>query len=188
MRREGATALALTFDEAVSVEQAKATSDDGTPLPMGRLEAEQHRLVLPLDDRVAPGSCITLSGVRDRAQQANTAPPFTFRVPRQGWPESREGLLLAWEDRHHKPIHMPDAVPALEGKAFWSPRGGVDVRGGSSEIRGLGTAMLRECGRSGCFTMEAIITPMVPPNDKETRPVFSLESDKGELALALLQR
>lgn len=188
VRRDGATALALTFDEAVSIEQAKATSDDGTVLPIGRLEAEQHRLLMPLSDRVLPGSCITLSGVRDLAQHANTAPPFTFRVPRLGWPESRESLLLAWEDRHHKAIQMPEVVPTLEGKAFWSPRGGVDMRGGCSEIQGLGTAMLRECGRSGCFTIEAIITPMVPPNDKETRPVFSLESEKGELALALLQR
>jgi hypothetical protein len=48
--------------------------------------------------------------------------------------------------------------------------------------------MLRECGKSGAFTLEAIITPMVPPYDREGRPVLSLEDASGNVKLAILQR
>jgi hypothetical protein len=48
--------------------------------------------------------------------------------------------------------------------------------------------MVRECGESGAFTLEAIITPMVPPYDREARPVLSLEDASGNVKLAILQR
>lgn len=190
VRRVEGPALALTFDEAVSLDQATATAEDGTRIPFGRAFAEDHGVLLPLPvgDKVQASSRITLAGVRDPAQRPHVMPQVTFTVPAAGWPQSRSGLVYAWEHREAPPLQLPDAAPARTGKAFWNMRGGMDARGGRFEIPGVGTAMLSECGRSGAFTLEAIITPMVPPYDREVRPVLSLEDARGNVKLAILQR
>jgi hypothetical protein len=188
VRRVGEGELALTFDQAVSLEHAKATSSEGGTLPFGPLLAEQHVVHLSLMHAVNPGSRITLEGVRDLAQRPNVMPRMTFAVPTQGWPQSREGLVYAWEHRDAQPLQLTGAMPVRTGKAFWNLRGGMDVRGGTYELPEVGAAMLRECGRSGAFTLEAIITPMVPPYDREARPVLSLEDAHGNVKLAMLQR
>lgn len=188
VRRVDGGALSLTFDEAVNLENAKAVTESGTILPWGAQSAESHCVLLPMPADSRPDSRITVTGVRDLAQRPLEMPPTSLSVPGRGWLESQEGLLLAWENRHATPLGLPEAGPLLQGKAHWSPRGGVDVRGGSAEFAGLGGAMVRECARSGAFTIEAIITPMVPPNDLEMRPVLSLENASGDVCMALLQR
>jgi hypothetical protein len=188
VRRVGERELALTFDQAVSLENATATMEDGKVIPFGALLAEQHVVQLPLPHAVNPGSRMTLEGVRDLAQRPNVMPRMTFAVPTRGWPQSRAGLVYAWEHRGAQPLHLTEAVPARKGRAFWNLRGGMDVRGGTYELPEVGTAMLRECGKSGAFTLEAIITPMVPPYDREARPVLSLEDTRGNVKLAILQR
>ena len=114
------------------------------------------------------------------AQRANIMPPTEIQFPGASWPSSSEGLVLAWENQQATPEGMETLTPTRTGKAFWNARGGMDVRGGTYEIPGAGTKMLRECGKSGAFTLEAMITPMVPPFDKAMRPVFSLEDDAGQ--------
>lgn len=187
VRRAEGNALSLTFDEAVALGSATAEMMNGVKLAWGPQTAERHRVLLPLPDDTKPGARITLTGVRDLAQHPNVMSPTSIRVPGALWPQSRDGLLLAWESRHTTPTGIENATPTRSGKAFWNPRGGMDMRGGSFELPDAGTAMLRECGRSGAFTLEAIITPMVPPYDKAMRPVLSLEDDAGNVKLALLQ-
>lgn len=188
VRREDGGALSVTFDEAVNLSGAQAAAGNGAVLPWGIQSAENHTVLLPMPVTVPPGTKITLRGVHDLAQHPVEMPATTLTVPGRGWLESQEGLVVAWENRHTPPLGLPEAGPVLKGKAHWSPRGGVDVRGGSAEFAGLGGAMVRECARSGAFTVEAIITPMVPPNDLEMRPVLSLENSSGDVCLALLQR
>ncbi|MEZ0385908.1 MAG: LamG-like jellyroll fold domain-containing protein [Verrucomicrobium sp.] len=187
-RRVEGDALALTFDQAVSLEQATATTENGKSIPFGAQHAERHGALLPLTNAVQPGSRITLECVRDLAQRPNVMPRTSFTVPTTGWPQSGMGLVYAWEHRDALPMALTDAVPVRTGKAFWNMRGGMDVRGGAFEIPGAGSAMLHACGKSGAFTLEAIITPMVPPYDREARPVLSLEDSQGNVKLAILQR
>lgn len=188
VRRVGERELAVTFDQAVSLGHATATMEDGRVIPFGTLVAEQHIVQLSLTHAAEPGTRITLEGVQDLAQRPNVMARTKFAVPTLGWPQSREGLVYAWEHRDAQPLQLTSAVPERRGKAFWNLRGGMDVRGGTYELPEVGTAMLRECGRSGAFTLEAVITPMVPPYDREARPVLSLEDARGNVKLAMLQR
>lgn len=188
VRRNGERELALTFDQPVSLEHATATAEDGRTMPLGALQAEEYVLMLPLTGALTSGGRITLEGVRDTAQRPNVMPRTHFTVPTQGWPQSRAGLVYAWEQRDAPPLQLANAMPVRSGKAFWNLRGGMDVRGGTYELPEVGAAMLRECGKSRAFTLEAIITPMVPPYDREARPVLSLEDSNGNVKLAILQR
>lgn len=188
VRRVGEETLSLTFDQEVSLEHATAETDDGVSLSFGATEAEGYGVLLPLTKAVKAGSRITLEGVCDTAQRPNVMPRTTFTMPTTGWPQSRAGLVYAWEHQGEAPLQIPGSMPQRKGKAFWNLRGGMDVRGGIYELPEVGTAMLRECGRSGAFTLEAIITPMVPPYDREARPVLSLEDTEGNVKLAILQR
>ncbi|QIF03184.1 LamG domain-containing protein [Roseimicrobium sp. ORNL1] len=188
VRRVGEDALALTFDQAVSLENATAITENGKSIPFGALHAESHQVLLPLTDDAPCGSRITLDGVRDLAQRPHVMAKVTFTVPSTAWPQSRAGLVYAWEHRDAPPLQFIEATPVRAGKAFWNLRGGMDVRGGTCELPEVGTAMLRACGKSGAFTLEAIITPMVPPYDREARPVLSLEDSEGNVKLAILQR
>ena len=179
--------LQLTFDEAVSLRGATARTMDGSTLAWGEQAGEGCLVRLPLPDGMKSGGHVMISGIQDLAQKPNVMPSVILHPPGAQWPQSREGLLLAWENNKPAAITMMDDAPVRTGKAFWNSSGGMDMRGGSFEIPHAGTAMLQECSRSGAFTMEAIITPMVPPYDKTQRPVFSLENEQGNVKLALLQ-
>ena len=187
VRRMEDDTLSLTFDEPIALEQARAIAPDGRALPWGAESAQSHRVLLPLLGRVKAGETLTLMGITDTAPGRHAMARTTFRVPGSGWPQSTQGLVYAWEDRDTPPLGVP-GMPERSGRAFWNLRGGMDVRGGTYEIPGAGEAILRKCGRTGAFTLEAIITPMVPPYDRETRPVLSLEDGAGNVKLALLQR
>lgn len=186
-RRMEDGSLQLTFDEAVSLGGATVRTMEGQELSFGAQTAEGCQVRLPLPTQMKPGAHVVLTGVKDLAQHPNVMPSTILHLPGQQWPQSKEGLLLAWENNTPTAITLVDEAPVRSGKAFWSKSGAMDMRGGSFEIPHAGTAMLQECSRSGAFTIEAIITPMVPPYDKTQRPVFSLEDEQGNVKLALLQ-
>lgn len=188
VRRVGDESLALTFDEAISLEQARAFLEDGTPVRLGGLEAQHHVATILLGKNLQPGTRLWLEGVTDRAQQAHAMPRTSITIPRRGWPQTTSGLVFAWEHRSTPALGLLGLAPVREGLAFWSSRGGMDTRGGEFELPEAGRAVLQRCETTGAFTFEAIITPMVPPYDREARPVFSLEDSTGAVRLAMLQR
>jgi hypothetical protein len=179
--------LSITFDEAVRLDGAKAMAQDGNSVAWGTTGAGNHTVSLLLPPGAKEDARITLRGIRDLSQLGNAMPATTLHLPPAGWPQRDDALVFAWENRNAAPPGSDFVAPQRSGKAFWNSRGGMDVRGGVFELPDVGTRMVHECGRSGAFTLEAIIAPMVPPFDKAMRPVLSLEDEAGRVHLALLQ-
>jgi Concanavalin A-like lectin/glucanases superfamily len=184
IRRKQPDRLTLTFSEAVTLESARAASEDGKPLSLSPLTGEGRICDVLIDNGVKE---ISLSGVKDLAQQPNVMKPERLSVPSLGWPQSREGLVFAWDNKATPSIGLPDAAPERTGKAFWNASGGLDVRGGSVVIPGAGEAITSACAKSGALTIEAVIRPLVPPYDRQARPILAIESEQGDIQLLLSQ-
>ena len=178
--------LNLTFSEAVSLKNAKAEAEDGRPLTLGALSAGNRVCDIELPGGV---KTVNLSGVEDLAQHPNVMKPERLVVPPQAWPQSRDGLVFAWDNKSTPSIGLKEAVtPTRTGKAFWNASGGLDIRGGAAEFESLGDAIGSACGKSRAVCIEAMIRPLVPPYDRELRPILSLETEAGEVRLQLCQR
>ena len=185
VRRRQADRLTLSFSEPVTVENARAASADGRPLSLGPLTGEGRVCDVLIDDSVKE---ISLSGVKDLAQRPSVMKHERLSVPSLAWPQSREGLVFAWANKATPSIGLPDAAPERTGKAFWNASGGLDIRGGTAEFEGLGDAIGKACGKSRAVCLEGMIRPLVPPYDRELRPILSLETEDGETLVQLSQR
>jgi hypothetical protein len=89
--------LVLRFDEPVDPTAGSLTLASGIAVSGRQPSADGRQVVIALAAPLRGADVLRLSGVRDRAERANTMAPTEVALDPEVWPARRDGLLFLWE-------------------------------------------------------------------------------------------
>jgi hypothetical protein len=120
--RQGGREILVAFDEEIDIARSTALLSSGIEIQDSRLGAQNRRLHLRVAESIESADQLTLTGVRDRAQQPNEAGIVQVPIEPPFWPSSREGLALVFQTAN-APNLVHDADLAADTAVQLEPRG-----------------------------------------------------------------
>lgn len=163
----GGLELVVGFDEPVDVGGVRLELTSRGEIADATIGPGDHSLTVRLAEPLRSADLLTVSGVRDRAQQANTMAPTTLVLEPPAWPASREGLVFLWETGEAANL-VPDPelgadrsfTLAARGEARLDADFGMVVDRGSFALKPEEAARLRAAVQAtNQLSLEATVEP-----------------------------
>ena len=160
--------LGVTFNKLIEARDPSISAASGVVVEGWRVHPELPELIVTLGGALPRTDALRLGGVFNTSHNPLPLADGKVNIVRPSWPATREGLVFLWET-NLKPnlaydpdsdLFRPLAIERLtRSHAMFDRWGAVSFDGGALSMFDAGKGIVRPCGDSNQFTLQATITP-----------------------------